>query len=176
MSALPIEAAPAPRPVLRVIHTAPTLSAVPEQARPFPAQDELPLLWPAARAPWRGPGERRSAPLPLASAIPRPEPFVAHAATLVTDVLVGARPATHLSRWASLDVQQQLARRTALRRAAGKGAVAPVRVTSTDAMVVAGTVVQVAVVFTIGGRAYAAALRLDFRHGRWLVTEVQSAC
>ncbi len=42
-------------------------------------------------------------------------------------------------------------------------------------MVVSGTAAQVAVVFFIGRRAHAAALRMEFRHRRWLITDVDAA-
>lgn len=165
------------RPRLIVIH-GDGIDAVPSPPAPQTAagiQQELPLQWPLDRR-----GEAAAAalasypPLPLLEGIPRPEPYVAHVATLVTDVLVCARPASQLARYAVLDVQQELARRSALRRSDRSWAGASARVTSTSTMVVSDTAVQVAVVFFAGPRFHAAAIRLEYRHNRWLVTDVQT--
>ncbi len=161
-----------PRARLRVIHSR-------EPARPAPApepasvvQQELPLRWPADRH-----GEsaaRRLARYPaldLDPGVPRPEPYIAQVATLVADVLAGARPASQLHRWASLEVQQRLARRGAVRKQRWGG---PAAVSTTNSMIVSGTAVLVVVVFLVGPRAQAAGVRMEFRHNRWIVTEVQS--
>jgi hypothetical protein len=41
-------------------------------------------------------------------------------------------------------------------------------------MVVSSCAAQVVVVFFIGPRAHAAALRMEYRHRRWLITDVES--
>jgi hypothetical protein len=150
---------------------------------PHPAdylQGELPLAWPLDRS-----GEAASSalakypPLPIRRGVPRPEPYVASLARLLADVIVGARPASHLARHAILDVCQELTRRSALRRARGSGTaastpVAPVHVTSTNTMVVAPNVAQAVMVFRAGPAAHGVAMRLEYRHGRWMLTDVQT--
>jgi hypothetical protein len=42
-------------------------------------------------------------------------------------------------------------------------------------MVVSGAAAQIAVVFFIGRRAHAAAMRMEYRHRRWLITDVDAA-
>lgn len=166
-----------PRPRLVVIHSAEPddAPAAPVPAAPAAIQQELPLRWPLDRG-----GEAAASvlaaypPLPLQADIPRPDPYVAHAARLIADVLVGARPASQVSRYAVLDVQQQLSRRIALRRADRSWTPVAARVSSTNTMVVSGAAVQVAVVFFAGRRVHAAALRMEYRHRRWLVTQVQT--
>ena len=167
--------APAPRPRLRVIHSCePLVPAAPVPAGAH-AQGELPLLWPTDRNGERAKSSLARYPaIPLSPGTPRPEPFVAHAAALVTDVLAGARPATQLHRCATPEVQQRLARRSALRGQSRGWTGRPARVTSTSTMVVSGSVAQATVVFFIGQRAHGAALRLEYRHRRWVVTDVQT--
>lgn len=165
------------RPRLVIIHgDAPHDSTPASSAQTDPGiQQELPLRWPLDRH-----GEAAASalasypPLPLLAGIPRPEPFVAHVATLVADIVAGARPASQLARYAILDVQQELARRCALRRAERPWGGAAARVTSTSTMVVSDTAVQVVVVFLAGPRAHGAAVRMEYRHRRWLVTDVQT--
>lgn len=164
------------RPRLRIIHSR-------EPAAPSPGgrdrsrsiQQELPLRW---RSDLRGDraetGLAAYPPLPLDPGTPRPEPFVAHVATLVADVLAGGRPAAQLARWASLDVQQRLARRTARKSADPQWRATTARLTSSSTMVVSGSAAQVVIVFRAGRRSHAAAIRMEYRHRRWLVTDVQS--
>jgi hypothetical protein len=160
---------------LQIVHAREPLAPADPVSAPTSHQGELPLRWPADRQ-----GELaaarlgRSPQIPLDPGIPRPEPFVAHAATLVADVLAGARPATQLARIAILDVQQRLARRCALRAATQPWSGRPARVSSTSTMVVSSCAAQVVVVFFIGPRAHAAALRMEYRHRRWLITDVES--
>lgn len=137
-------------------------------------QPELPLQWANARRP-QPDSLRRYPDLPLRAGVPRPEPYVARAAALVADVLAGARPATQVSRVATLEVQQRLGRRGARRAVGPAWTGRAARVSSTSTMVVAGAAAQVAVVFFIGRRAHAAALRMEYRHNRWVVSDVEAA-
>jgi hypothetical protein len=140
------------------------------------SQQELPLQWPADRHGAAAAAHLHRYPdLPLHPGVPRPEPYVAHAAALVADVLAGARPATQLGRTAVLDVQRRLARRSAQRSIGPAWTGRSARISTTSTMVVSGAAAQIAVVFFIGRRAHAAALRMEFRHGRWLVTDVDAA-
>jgi hypothetical protein len=118
----------------------------------------------------------RTAPLPLRAGLPRPEPYVAQATALVCEVLTGMRAPGQLQRWATLEVEQQLARRAALLPVAPRGVARPRAVVlSTHPMAVAPDALMVSVVFRHNGRARAAGMRFDARHGRWIVTEVQVA-
>ena len=135
-------------------------------------QQELPLLW-GTEPQESAAGLARYPAIPLAPEVPRPEPYVAHVATLLADVLGGNRTANQLARWATLDVQQRLTRRAALRGGRARRAAA-VRVCSTSTMVVSDSAAQVVVVFRAGPRAHAAAVRMEYRHRRWLVTDVQT--
>jgi hypothetical protein len=160
---------------LHVIHAREPLAPVTAARAPAAHQGELPLHWPADRQGELAAGQLQRYPqIPLDPGTPRPEPFVAHAATLVADVLAGARPATQLARIAVLDVQQRLARRSALRAATQPWSGTSARVSSTSTMVVSRCAAQVVVVFFIGPRAHAAAIRLEYRHRRWLITDVES--
>ncbi len=168
----PVTAAP---PRLQVIHSAEPLASLPVAAAQRVHQCELPLHWAADRHGESAAARLAAYPqLPLDPGTPRPEPFVAHAATLIADVLAGARPATQLARCASLDLQHRLTRRCALRAAQQPWNGRQARISSTSTMVVSGTAVQIVVVFFIGRRAHGAAIRMEYRHGRWLVTDVQS--
>lgn len=167
------------RPRLVVIHgdaldTAATAPTAPPTAPATAYQQELPLTWPLdPRGEAASSVLGRYPALPLDPAVPRPEPYVAHLAQILADVLVGARPVSHLSRHVMLDVQQELTRRRALRQPSGSWSGSAARVTSTSTMVVSGTAAQVVIVFFAGRSAHAAAVRMEYRHRRWLVTDVQ---
>jgi hypothetical protein len=141
-------------------------------------QGELPLRWRADRS---GTGASlrlaRSVALPLQPGLPRPEPYIAHAAAVICEVVTGLRPPGQVQHWATLDVEHQLARRAAAARrdpASARGAAAPrATVLSTHPMVLGPGAVMVSVVFRDRSRARAAGLRFEARHGRWVVTEVQ---
>jgi len=137
-------------------------------------QEELPLAWGYERCGAAAAATLGSLPaLPLDPQVPRPHPHIAQAARLYADVLAGIRPATHLQHCASLDVQQQTMRRCRRLRAQ-QAAQTPAVLVSTHSMTLSGRVVMVAVVFRAAGRAHAAALRLEYRHGRWMVTAAES--
>ncbi len=163
-------------PYLRVVHSRPVLEPPPDARAGIGRgeQGELPLTW-ASHARARRPDGLATYPaIRLKPSAGRPEPYVAQVSTLLADVLAGTRPATQLARWATLDVQQRLARRAALRQPGRGGPMRRARVSSISTMVVSATAVQIAVVFFMGARAHAAAVRMEFRHGRWQVTDVQS--
>jgi hypothetical protein len=173
MSALATDAQSGP---LRVSHAREPFAAPAPERDAVSPQQELPLQWPTDRHGEAAAGHLARYPdLPLRPGVPRPEPYVAHAAALVADVLAGARPATQLGRSAVLDVQQRLARRSALRSVGPTWTGRSARVSSTSTMVVSGTAAQIAVVFFIGRRAHAAAMRMEYRHRRWLITDVDAA-
>ena len=168
-------AEPQPR-YLRVVHSRPALEPALE-ADQGPGEDlqcELPLAWASQDRARRSDGLVRYPAIRLHPSAGRPEPYVAQVSTLLADVLAGNRPATQMARWATLEVQQRLARRAALRKADGPVPAMRTRVSSISTMIVSGTAVQVAVVFLQGSRAHAAAVRMEHRHGRWQVTDVQS--
>ncbi len=161
-----------PRPRLRIVHSQPLPDEEPAQAPSASLQQELPLRWPN-ESQEAVVGLGRYPAIKLLPEIPRPEPYVAHIATLLADILSGTRSATQLSRWATLDVQQRLARRAVLRGSRSQSAPAA-RVCSTSTMVVSESTAQVVVVFRAGPRAHAAAVRIEYRHRRWQVTDVQT--
>lgn len=163
------------RPRLMVIHGGGHEPTAAESTATVAQQDELPLAWPLDRRGAAAAGQLASyPPLPLPSGVVRPEPFVANLARLLADVLVGARPISQLSRCASLDLTQKLGRRALLRRQQGKLPGGPTRVSSTSTMVVGPAAAQAVMVFLDGTRAHGAALRLEFRHNRWLLTDVET--
>lgn len=162
-------------PFLRVVHSRPALVPPLDTIESLGGgQGELPLTWASHGRGRRPDGLAHYPAIRLNPSAGRPEPYVAQVSTLLADVLAGTRPATQLARWATLEVQQRLARRAALRHPDRGGPAHRTRVSSISTMVVSATAVQTAVVFFIGARAHAAAVRMEYRHGRWQVTDVQS--
>lgn len=147
-----------------------TIMAVP------PIQAELPLHWDlhpqgtALATQARKPCEIETAPW-----LPRPDAYVAQAAVILTDVLVGRRPVIQLSRWATPALQQAIARRVARESGNGdRGWGQAITARSVHLQVVGDRVVYVTAVFRVGQRARAIAFRMQAGQRRWLVTELDA--
>lgn len=138
----------------------PAVSTRPAQ----PALDLRPASDPLVVLTMPGPGAAAPPGLPDARAW-----SVALAVTLL-EVLAGRRPQAQLSRWLDADVLTGLAGRLGRRRAAA--AVAPV-LRSVHVQHPAAGVAEVSVHGRWGDRPVTVALRLEARHGRWLVTALE---
>jgi len=126
------------------------------------------------------------------SALPDPAPLAHRFAQAVVEILAGDRPLTQLSRYATLDVLDQLERtvrrgtgltgflRAALggaERGAGRGAAGTVptrpRVTSIHLSEPADGAAEACAVISAGVRRRALAFRLEGLDGRWQCTALQ---
>lgn len=129
--------------------------------------------------------EERATPRVL---LPDPVPLAHRFAQAVVEILAGDRPAAQLSRYATLDVLDQLeravrrwsARRATVvaptARAAAGSAATPVRprVTSVHLSEPADGVVEACAVVTAGPRRRALAFRLEGLDGRWQCTALHT--
>lgn len=141
-----------------------------------PTQAELPLHWelhPQGTALATQP--RHPCEIELEPSLPRPDAYVAQAAVILSDVLVGRRPVIQLSRWATPALQQAIARRVAReseRTDRGWGQAVTHR--SVHLQVVGDRVIYATAVFRVGRRARAIAFRMQAGQRRWLVTELDA--
>ena len=121
-------------------------------------------------------------PQPTARAdLPDPRPMTRRLTQAIAEILVGARPAAQLARYATLDVLEHLERSTGrLGRAPGQSTLSsraaalmrPV-VASVHLSEPADGVAEVCAVLDTGLRKRALALRLEGLDGRWRCTQLQ---
>ena len=105
--------------------------------------------------------------------LPDPRPWTARLAQAIVEVLAGARPASQLSRVATLDVLQLLERGSGrLGARPGQPAQRPI-VGSVHVSQPRSGVAEASVVVDTGPRKRALALRLEGVNGRWRCTAVQ---
>jgi Family of unknown function (DUF6459) len=105
--------------------------------------------------------------------LPDPHPWTARLAQAMAEVLVGARPAGQLTRFATLEVLERLERRSDWRPRAGRGpAVRPI-VRSVHVCEPDDGVAEGCTVVDTGGRRRVLALRLEGLDGRWRCTAAQ---
>jgi hypothetical protein len=172
----------APHGVPATVRTLPFRARTPHWDPPY--DDELPVPLPTA-PPW-------CEPLPLAvpapgtlsreqASPPRQRPGAqglpdarTRATTMVralVEVIAGERPASHLARYATLDVQQVLAGLVppvAARRRPWGRTVRSIHVTEPSTRAV-----EVSAVITRGDRCAAVALRLEARGSAWVITALE---
>ncbi len=116
-------------------------------------------------------GPVRTAPADL----PDAQRSAAAVAQAIADVLVGQRPLTHLTRWASPDVMSQLRHGVEAQLAhPPPGRRARIRVVSVRLASPAPGVLEVCAVLANMRRRRALAFRLEGLDGRWQCTAVQS--
>ncbi|PIE26118.1 MAG: hypothetical protein CSA58_03590, partial [Micrococcales bacterium] len=103
-----------------------------------------------------------------------PHPVAQRLARAVVEALGGMRPAAHLSRWLSHDLDQEMRRRCARRSGAPAGTIRPlVLVRRVTVCRPVAEVAECSAVVQCGGRVRAVALRLEATYNGWLVTALQ---
>ena len=154
------------------------LHAGTEQERTSPAtawvQQPLPLQWGIRPTADQAPAGR------LDPTADDPQPRIQHALWLIGEILAGIRPAEHLSRWATRRVCDQLIRRTLRESATGPAAGhvtsdRPAQRTSLGVarwMVVGERTIEAFCTARVNGQFRAIAVRVQYRHRRWLITEL----
>ena len=141
--------------------------AFPAPTNPIP----LRLVPPASDSPV---GSEDGSSRPDPAGLPDPRVWGHRLAQAVVEVLAGARSAAQLSRFASLDVLNQLERSAG--RLAGRPGAAPVQrpqVVSVRVCEPRPGVAETCAVFDTGRRRRVVALRLEGGHGQWRCTVLQ---
>jgi len=126
-------------------------------------QGELELSWPQGAAT-----STASADVALTPDAPSPQQTVAHDVRLVAEILGGMRSPAQITHWATPQIARQLRRRVQREKATA----AHVRVISTRWTPVSERQVELVAVVAAGSRSRAVAMRLTYRHRRWLIDQL----
>lgn len=122
------------------------------------------------RLEWHRPDTTVADPqLRLDPEVTDPGPTVHRCLQLVTDALAGTRPPVQISRWATPKVSLQLCRRVFREDPPGRGRAHILRIRW---MVVGPRKVEAHAVVAVRDRVRAVGTGLEFRHGRWIIGEL----
>jgi len=131
-------------------------------------------LAPTASAPQRLPLPGRPSTGPYAARRQRPAgdptPLACTVARSAVEVALGMDGVDRLTRWVTPSIHASLARQSALARRAGYRMLGAVGIQRVRLQRVSATTIEAAIVAREGRRGRAVAMRLEDRHGRWIVT------